>query len=260
MCSAEQATGRERILEEAAALFVRQGYRETTLRDIAAAAGMKAGSIYYHFDAKDELLAAVLESGIARITRSFVETAAALPPDVTPRERLRRHLHTHLAALFEHGPFTTSHVTVFHAAPEAVRALGTPSRDAYERLWADLLGRLQADGHLRADVDLGLHRILLLGAANSTLDWFDPGGGRSLEDLAAALTEQFWHGLAATTAGTRTEPTATEPAATEPATAANPGRAKPTRAKPTRAVGTRTARAGTTARPAKSPATKEPTP
>ena len=84
MCSAEQVSGRDRILEEAAALFVRQGYRETTLRDIAAAAGMKAGSIYYHFDAKDELLAAVLETGIARITRSFEETAASLPDDVAP--------------------------------------------------------------------------------------------------------------------------------------------------------------------------------
>ena len=124
---ADQVGGRELIREEAAALFVRRGYRETTLRDIAAAAGMKAGSIYYHFDAKDELLAAVLETGIERITGSFLETAAALPAELAPRDRLRRHVHTHLAALFEHGPFTTSHVTVFHAEPQAARALGTTS-------------------------------------------------------------------------------------------------------------------------------------
>jgi AcrR family transcriptional regulator len=187
--------GRERVLEEAAALFVRQGYRETTLRDIAAAAGMKAGSIYYHFDSKDDLLAAVLDTGIERITRSFHETAAALPEDLEPRQRLCWHVLGHLEALFEHGPFTTSHVTAFHGAPEAVRQLGVPSRDAYERLWADLLRGFADAGQLRPDVDLGLQRILLLSAANSTLDWFDPSGGVGLAELAAALTDQFWHGV-----------------------------------------------------------------
>ncbi|MGE3359192.1 MAG: TetR/AcrR family transcriptional regulator [Acidimicrobiia bacterium] len=247
MCSAEQVSGRDRILEEAAALFVRQGYRETTLRDIAAAAGMKAGSIYYHFDAKDELLAAVLETGIARITRSFEETAASLPDDVAPSERLRRHVHAHLAALFEHGPFTTSHVTVFHAAPEAVRALGTPSRDAYERCWSELLADLQRSGHLRAGIDLGLHRILLLGAANATLDWFDPTGDRTLDELATALTEQFWQGVG-TPIGTLIDAPAPNPST----------RAAARRAAAPTTTRNRAARNGTPAAPTRPK--KEPTP
>ncbi len=194
---AAATNGRERVLEEAAHLFLRQGYKETTLRDIASAAGMKAGSIYYHFDSKDELLAAVLDTGIERITHSFLETSTALAADVAPKERLRRHVATHLDALFVHGPFTTAHVTVFHGAPETVRRLGVPSRDAYERLWSGLLDGFAAAGHLRRGIDLRLQRILLLGAANSTLDWFHPGGERTLDELAAALTDQFWSGMAA---------------------------------------------------------------
>jgi len=202
----ERVPGRQRVLEQAAWLFLQHGYRETTLRDIAAAAGMKAGSIYYHFDSKEQLLAAVLDTGIERITRSFTETAATTGPEVPPRERLRRHLHAHLAALFEHGPFTTSHVTLFHGAPEAVRSLGVPNRDAYERLWADLLAGFAGDGHLRPGVDLHLQRILLLGAANSTLEWFRPDGPTSLDELAGALAEQFWHGVAAPTDTRRPTP------------------------------------------------------
>ena len=192
----EPQTGRQRVLEQAAWLFQRQGYRETTLRDIAAASGMKAGSIYYHFDSKEQLLDAVLETGIERITAEFVEAARTMPPGTPARERLRRHVLAHLEALYEHGPFTTSHVTVFKSAPDAVKALGVPSRDAYEQLWADLLDRFAADGLLRPDVDLALQRILLLSAANATLDWFDRNGPRTIEDLAAALTEQFWSGIA----------------------------------------------------------------
>lgn len=192
-----QVSGRERVLEQAAHLFVRQGYQDTTLRDIAAAAGMKAGSIYYHFDSKEQLLASVLDTGIELITKAFLETAAALGPDAAPRDRLHRHVLAHLEALSQHGPFTTSHVTVFHTAPAAVQVLAIPSRDAYEVLWADLLEGLAAAGDLRGDIDLGLHRILLLGAANSTLAWFHLDGARRLEELADALTTQFWTGVAA---------------------------------------------------------------
>lgn len=197
----ERGSGRQRVLEQAAWLFIRHGYRETTLRDIAAAAGMKAGSIYYHFDSKEQLLAAVLDTGIERITSSFIDTAAIMPPDLAPQERLRRHVLAHLLALFEHGPFTAGHVSVFHGAPDAVKALGVPSRDAYERLWAELLASFAAAGAIRAGVDLGLQRILLLGAANSTLDWFDPSGRRSIEEVATALAEQFWLGVGVDSTG-----------------------------------------------------------
>ena len=43
-------------MDEAATLFLRQGYAETSLRHIARAAGMQAGSVYYHFESKDEIL------------------------------------------------------------------------------------------------------------------------------------------------------------------------------------------------------------
>ena len=48
---------RDQILVEAARLFRHQGYAATTLRQIADAAGIKAGSIYYHFEGKDDIAA-----------------------------------------------------------------------------------------------------------------------------------------------------------------------------------------------------------
>ena len=53
--AAPEAT-RDQILAEAARLFRHQGYATTTLRTIADAADIKAGSIYYHFRGKDEIL------------------------------------------------------------------------------------------------------------------------------------------------------------------------------------------------------------
>ncbi len=54
----------ERILNAAEALFAERGYEGTTLRDVAAAVGIRNPSLYNHFDNKESLYAAVLKRGI----------------------------------------------------------------------------------------------------------------------------------------------------------------------------------------------------
>lgn len=54
--SPRPAAGRERILQAAAELFVREGYSATSTRDIAQAVGIKQPSLYSHFRLKSEIL------------------------------------------------------------------------------------------------------------------------------------------------------------------------------------------------------------
>ena len=101
-------TGRARVLAEAAELFVAQGYAGTTLRQIASAAGIKAGSVYHHFDSKEDLFAAVLEEGIVVMVDAFEKTSASFDGSETVGDRLTAHVRAHLSAVFENGPFTTA--------------------------------------------------------------------------------------------------------------------------------------------------------
>jgi len=55
---------RDRILDEAEALFAERGFAGTSMRDIAQHAGLTAASLYNHFEGKDALYAAVLQRGI----------------------------------------------------------------------------------------------------------------------------------------------------------------------------------------------------
>ena len=182
--------GRRRVLTAAAERFVAQGYAGTTLRQIASDIGIKAGSIYHHFESKDALFAAVLDDGIRVMEAAF----SAVDPIGEPGDVLRRHVRAHLGALFEHGPFTAAHVTAFFTAPTAVRVEAITLRDRYERLWNQLLADLCPG--LDAD-QLPLARLLLFGAMNSTIEWFDPAGDTSLDELAELITEQFLHGVPA---------------------------------------------------------------
>lgn len=191
--TAADAPGREGILDAAAQLFVAQGYAATSLRQIASLAGLKAASIYHHFESKHALFVAVLDKGIAVMVDAYVNTVesfalSATQTEVEAAERLERHVRAHLGALFEHGPYTAAHVTAFFTAPLSVRAAVVPTRDSYESLWNDLLGELLP---ARTSEQVRLHRLILFGAMNTTIEWFDPSGDTSLDELATAISTQF---------------------------------------------------------------------
>jgi AcrR family transcriptional regulator len=76
----------EVILDAAAALFRKQGFAGTGLRDIAAKAGMLLGSLQYRFPTKESLLVALMERAIERVMLA-VRTAAEGVGD--PLDRLR---------------------------------------------------------------------------------------------------------------------------------------------------------------------------
>ena len=75
--------------------------------------------------------------------------------------------------------------------PESVRAAGLPARDAYESIWASLIQDASDQGVLHGGSDLGVIRLALLGSMNATLQWFDPAGPRSLEDVAETIAACF---------------------------------------------------------------------
>lgn len=195
MAVAHHESGRDRITDAAAELFLHRGYAQTTLRDIAAAAGIKAGSIYYHFDSKEALLLDILQRGISAMEEAF-RVAAAETREADGGQRIRAHIRGHLSALFDHGPYTTNHVSAFHIAPDSVRAAVIPDRDRYERLWTDLLTDLQHGGEIASDIPLGLSRLALFGSMNFAVEWFDPARG-NLDELVDVIARQFWQGVAA---------------------------------------------------------------
>ena len=187
-------TGRARVLAEAAELFVAQGYAGTTLRQIASAAGIKAGSVYHHFDSKEDLFAAVLEEGIVVMVDAFEKTSASFDGSETVGDRLTAHVRAHLSAVFENGPFTTAHVTAFSSAPEDLRERLVSRRNDYEAHWKSLTTELLP--HLRPK-ERRLHQLLLFGAMNNTIEWFDPQGSVSLTNLSTLLANQFLDGVGA---------------------------------------------------------------
>ena len=67
---------RELILAAAKRLFVEQGFRGISMRQIADAVGVTKAAIYYHFHDKEDLFLAILESYLTELA-TLIDTSAA---------------------------------------------------------------------------------------------------------------------------------------------------------------------------------------
>ena len=72
---------RERIVEVARRIFLRQGYAKTSMRDIAAGVGIGVSNIYNYFKCKDELFHHIVSPLTAELERMMREPAVPGGPD-----------------------------------------------------------------------------------------------------------------------------------------------------------------------------------
>lgn len=164
-----QDNRRAQLLDAAARLFSERGFHATSMRDIAKAVGMLSGSIYYHFESKDEMLVAVCESGVQRLEEAVERVVAA---ETEPWERLEAACAAHLRELVAHPDYSRA---MIQATPDEANGAGDRIREirrSYEARFRDLIGKLP----LPPEVDRHYLRLLLFGALNWSPVWYRPGG------------------------------------------------------------------------------------
>jgi AcrR family transcriptional regulator len=171
---------REHLLAVAVREFNRKGFARTSIRDIAQAAGIQPGSVYYHFPSKDELFIAAHSAGMRQAARAL-EVALAACRD--PWERLEAACTEHIRHLISGNDLTvwTGASLFLFNSPEMQKQLRT-ERDRFEAVYRRLIAALP----LPPNVDRSLLRLQLLGAINWTRTWYRPGK-RSPADIARHL-------------------------------------------------------------------------
>ena len=68
---------RQRILDAAAQIAGERGYDGTSVALVSERSGLPASSIYWHFESKDELIAAVIERTLPPLARGHARVGAA---------------------------------------------------------------------------------------------------------------------------------------------------------------------------------------
>ncbi len=178
------------VLDAAARLFAGRGYAATSMREIADACGMLPGSLYYHFEAKEDLLAAVYEAGV----RELLEAAgAALERERDPWARLEAACVAHLETVLRASDYAQVLVRVLPSDVPGAAARLNRLRAGYEQRFRELVAALP----LPPDTDRKVLRLMLLGALNWARFWFDEGGRETPKSLGrkfVRLLKEAQHG------------------------------------------------------------------
>ena len=179
---------RRDILHAAAHVFRQRGFAASGMRDIAHAARLSPGNLYYYFRNKAELVyfcqAQALDRMLAATSLDGAPTAAA---------RLRRIIAAHLTATLNDVDGGAAHTDV-DVLPAPLRRRIVAKRDRYERA----VRAAVAAGVRRREFrpcDPALVTRAMLGALNWASRWFDPKGRLSAEALADAFGDYLIRGL-----------------------------------------------------------------
>lgn len=163
---------RAEILAAAASMMREVGYAEMSLRDLAAQVNMKAGSLYYHFASKDDLVTEVMRIGV-EVVETAVREGLAAAPDLSPRQRIMLAVRIHLDTMLKRSDFVSSHIRCYPFVPLSVRERLQDVRRSYDGLWLQLLR-----DHLGDDTpedEVRYRRHVLIGALHGPLEWFRTG-------------------------------------------------------------------------------------
>lgn len=180
----------QELLDTAARIFARKGYKSATLQDIADEFGVLKGSLYHYIRSKDDLLyeviRSVLEAGLARLREQ-----AALELD--PVERLRAIVRAHVLHLVDNLVGTTVLLHEFtQLSPE--RQAATPISE-YRGVLQEQVAAARCDARVRADIDPELSALAILGAMNWVYRWYHPDGSRSPYEIADYFAATLVDGL-----------------------------------------------------------------
>ena len=188
------STRREELLSIAAQLFADRGFKNTTVRDIADAAGILSGSLYHHFDSKESMIDEILSSFQEELFRQYDEVMAA---DVDTRTKVERIVRLSFAAIDQHH----SEVAIFQN--EATYLLGferfgylADRNRQFRQVWMTLLESGGAEGALRPDLDAELVFRFIRDTVWVAVRWYRPGGAMSADEVADQYLSILLDGIA----------------------------------------------------------------
>lgn len=178
----EQARRRREIFDAAVGLFLDQGFGETSMRQIAEAAGIGKSTLYGYFRTKDDVLVFVVEEELSEVLR---RARAIAEGDAPADERLEAVLRMHLDTLVANRAYflqVTAEVQRLHA--DSVRPIQA-LRHAYQDLIRDIVEEGIASGVFRSVNAVVASKILI--ALMMPVVWTTRPVGTPQEMLGDAL-------------------------------------------------------------------------
>lgn len=178
---------KSRILATAIAQFAERGFEACTMRDIAAAVGIKAPAIYNHYSSKDDVLAAAMEHILGRFFWFLLEPL----DDKAVEDWLECLIRNHVGFQLEHRDLSKANDALLNAPgkervlpPKVYRRIVGVERDYVELI--SVLVRLNDPA--MDPWDGMMSGFAITAMCDRVVAWYDPQGKLKAPEVA----ERSW--------------------------------------------------------------------
>jgi AcrR family transcriptional regulator len=192
-----RAVRRAELLAAAAEVFAERGYAATTVREVADAAGILGGSLYYHFDSKESIVEEILSTflndmwaGFDRVLQAGLGARQTLDALIAESFRCMDE-HRHAVMIYQ------KESRYLAASWERFGFLADSWR-RHQDMWLELLERGVTEGDFRADLDKALVYRFIRDAVWVAASWYQPGERLSPGEIAKQYLAMVLEGIQAT--------------------------------------------------------------
>ena len=173
---------RDELLAIAAELFAARGVKNTTVRDIADAAGILSGSLYHHFDSKESMVDEILSSFQEELFGTWDEIMRS---ELDAREKVEAVVRASFDALDKHHSEVAIYQNDAAYLMESPRFAYLKERnDQFREVLMTLLRDGVKAGALREDLDIELVYRFVRDTVWVAVRWYRPGGPMAIETVA----------------------------------------------------------------------------
>jgi len=186
---------KQMLYESAMRLFRANGYYNTTVEDIASAAGISVGAFYYHFKCKEDVIFLMADE-LDKSYDDFYTMQLATPHRGSALDMLRATLLFMISRYCNWGrEFATVSYSYIMREPEVSKRMLNEDR-ADRRILRNLVEMGQKEGCIRSDrTPRQIANDLVKVIRGAILDWCISGGDSDVNEYSGSYVETFLNGL-----------------------------------------------------------------
>lgn len=185
-----QAITKQKIIDTAVILFAQQGYKATTMRQIAKKAGLTAGSLYNHIKSKEDLLLEIQTQFIDEMLNKLKECDIKK----SAKEKIENAIEIIMETVAQNRLAWKVLIDELFCFPDAEQTKLRIKGDEF----ANLIKRFIEEGKSSGEFDIQdtkMAAFFLLGACHHSAKWINPEGEFPAKEIGKYFASFFLQGL-----------------------------------------------------------------
>jgi len=183
---------REEILRAVARVFAQKGFEPATVRELARAAGVSQGTLYYHIGSKSQALLDILNAFVDVMIEKL--SAIAEGPD-SAEEKLSELMEVMLGTVASNRTELSLFLRERRALPRDAEMRVRAKSDRIDGILHAILAEGSAQGCWNPSISLRAARLAIFGMVSWAVEWWNPKGPMSYEEFAHEFTKLVLQGL-----------------------------------------------------------------